>query len=156
MRRRTLEAQILAGAVVAALVTAAVPVVYVTITEGTNAVRSGLHTRALQLAVVALIAAVVGVAAVALYSHWLEVTYRPESPQRSRVPSRLEVILEGLLLAVLVVGALPVVRLAYRSSVDAFVSLELAWAVGYAVAGVAYLWLTVLGLIRYVPWARLR
>ncbi|HEU4513031.1 MAG TPA: hypothetical protein VFR87_07995 [Nocardioidaceae bacterium] len=156
MRRRTLEAQILAGAVVAALVTAAVPVAYVAITEGTNAVRSGLHTRALQMTVVALIAAAVGVAAVAVYSHWLDVTDRPEKPRRARVPSRLEVLLEGLVLAVLLLGALPVARYAYRSSLDALVSLELAWAVGYAVAGVAYLWLTVLGLIRYVPWARLR
>lgn len=156
MRRRTLEAQILAGAVVAAVVTAAVPVVYVTITEGTNAVRSGLHARALQMAVVALIATVVGVAAVALYAHWLDVTYRPEQPRRPRVPSRLEVVLEGLVIVVLLVGALPVARFAYRNAVDAFVSFELAWAVGYAVAGVAYLLLTVGALVRYVPWARLR
>ncbi len=156
MRRRTLEAQILVGAVVAALVTAAVPVAYVAVTEGTNAVRSGLHTRALQMAVVALLAAVVGVAAVAVYAHWLDVTDGPERPRRARVPSKLEVVLVGLVLAVLVVGAVPVATYAYRGSRDAFVSLELAWAVGYAVAGVVYLWLTVLGLVRYVPWARLR
>lgn len=156
MRRRTLESQILAGAVVAALVTVAAPVVYVALDVGTSAVRSGLHTRALHMGAVALLATVVGVVAVAAYAHWLEVTYRPEKPHRVRTPSRLEVALEGVVLAVLIVGALPVARFTYRSSVDAFVALELAGAVIYALAGVAYLWLTVWSLMRYVPWARLR
>ena len=56
MRRRTLESQILAGAVVAVLVTVAAPVVYVALDVGTSAVRSGLHIRALHMGAVALIA----------------------------------------------------------------------------------------------------
>jgi hypothetical protein len=156
MRQRSREAQILAGAVVAGLLTAAAPVVYVALSEGTSAVRSGLHVRALQMGAVALVATVTGVVAVAVYAHWLAITVPPERPARApRVPSRAEVAVEGVVVCLLLVGAWPVSAYAYRRAVDALEVLDVAWAVGWALAGLAYLLLAAGSLVRFVPWARL-
>lgn len=154
MRRRSLEAQVLGGVVVALLVVAAVPVVYVGITEGTAAVRSGLGVRALQMGGIALGAAVVAVVALAAYAHWLSVTERPVAQTRRRRPGRLEIALVGVVVAAICVGAWPVLSEAYERSLAAFSETDLAWTVGYGLVGIAYAWLVVWSLARFVTWAR--
>jgi len=154
MRRRTLRAQILGGAVVAVLLAAALPVVVVGILQGTASVRAGDGVRAAQAGLVALLAAVVGVVALATYAHWLDVTERPRRPHRRHVPTRLELALVGLLVVALGVGASPVLLQAYSRSADAFRASDLSWAVGYGILGAAYVWFVLFSVQHYVHWVR--
>jgi hypothetical protein len=155
MRRRSLEGEILAGVFVAVVVAAAAVVVYVALSQGAAAVRSGLHVRALQMGAAAVLAVVLGVVTLAVYSRWRNVTERPRQLERRRhVPSKAEVALVGVLVAGLVVGAWPALMHAYRNAQAAFTSLDLAWAVGYAVAGVAVLWFVVWTVVRFAQWER--
>lgn len=155
MRRRSREAEILAGVVVAVLVGSALLVVYVSVQEVAAAVRSGLPERALRMGAAALLAVVVGVVSLASWSRWRNVTERPRAPRRGHVPSKLEVAVVGLLVAGLSVASWPVVVHIYRSAREAFSALELAAAVGYAVGGVAFVWFVVWVLLRYVQWERM-
>ena len=154
MRRRSLEAQILAGLVVAVLVVAGALVAYVAVTEGTAAVRAGLGVRALQMGGIAVVGAVVAVLAVATYAHWLNVTERSHRERREHRPGRWEVALAGVVVLALGGGAWPVLTEVYDRSTAALSETDLAWAVGYVLLGIAYVWLLVWSLMRYVPWAR--
>lgn len=155
MRRRSLQAEIIAGAVTAVVVVAAAVVVYLSLHEVAAAARSGLLDRAFQMGAVALVAVVVGVVAPALLSRWRNVTERPDRRERRpHEPTGIEVFGVGVLVAGLVVAAWPVAVHSYRGSVEAASSWELAWAVGYGVAGFSFLWLVVWSLTRYVPWQR--
>jgi hypothetical protein len=154
MRRRTLRAQTLAGAVVAVLLAVAFPVVVVGITQGTAAIRAGAGVRAAQAGLVALLAAVVGVVALATYAHWLYVTERPRRPHRRHVPTRLELALVGLLVVVLGMGASPVLLQAYSRSLAAYRASDLSWAVGYGILGAAYIWFVLFSVQHYVHWVR--
>jgi hypothetical protein len=154
MRRRSLEAQVLAGLVVAVLVVAGALVAYVAVTEGTAAVRAGLAVRALQMGGIAVGGAVVAVVAAATYAHWLNVTERSHREHREHRPGTWEIALAGVVVAVIGVGAWPVLTVAYDRSVVALSETDLAWAVGYVLLGIAYVWLLVWSLMRFVPWAR--
>lgn len=155
MRRRSLQAEIIAGAATALVVGTAAVVVYLTLHEVAAAARSGLLDRAFQMGAAALLAVVVGVVAPAVYSRWRNVTERPDRRERRRhVPTLAEIVAVGVVVAGLVLAAWPVVVHAYRGAIAAVSSLELAWAVGYGVAGIAFLWLVVWSLTRYVPWQR--
>ncbi len=145
----------IAGAATALVVGSAAVVVYVTLHQVAAAARSGMLDRAFQMGAAALLAAVVGVLAPAMFSRWRNVTERPDRRTRRRhVPTVVEIVAVGAVVAGLVVAAWPVVVLAYRGVLSALSSLELAWAVGYGVAGIAFLWLVVWSLTRYVPWQR--
>ena len=154
MRRRTLRAQIAGGVAVALLLAAALPVLVVGIVEGTASVRAGDGIRAAQAGLVALLAAVAGVVALATYAHWLDVTERPRRPHRRHVPTRLELVLVGLLVVALGVGTSPVLLHAYNRSVDAMRSSDLSWAVGYGILGALYIWFVMFSVQHYVHWAR--
>ena len=143
------------GAVVVAVVVgAAALVVYVTVHEATAATRAGLFDRAFQLGAAALLAVLVGVAALAGYSRWRTVTERPRRPRRPHVASKVEVALAGLLVAGLAVASWPLLMHTYRSAVAGFTALHLAAAVGYTVGGVALLWLVAWSIARYARWQR--
>ena len=154
MRRRSLEGQVLAGLVVAVLVVAGALVAYVAATEGTAAVRAGLGVRALQMGGIAVGGAVVAVVAAAAYAHWLNVTERTLRERREHRPRTWEIALGGVVVVAMGVGAWPVLTGAYERSVTALSDTDLAWAVGYALLGIAYVWLFVWSLMRFVPWAR--
>ncbi|HEX6246309.1 MAG TPA: hypothetical protein VFZ64_00440 [Nocardioidaceae bacterium] len=156
MRRRSLEAQILAGLAVTAAVAVAVPVVYVGISEGTDAVRAGLPTRALQMGGAALVAAVVAVVALAAYSHWLGVTERPHERHEQRVPTLPEVVAVGVVVTVVVLAAWPVTSQVYTRSLEALADADYFWTVGYGALGLVYLWFALWSVGRYIPWVRLR
>jgi hypothetical protein len=154
MRRRSLGAEVVAGAFVGAVVILAAVVVYVALSEGAASVRSGLHVRALQMGAAALLAAVIAVVSLAAYSRWRNVTERPHTGRRRHVPSRVEVALVGALVAGLVVASWPVLVHAYRNAQAAFTAFDVAWAVGYAVAGAAFGWFVVWTVVRFVRWER--
>lgn len=155
MRRRSLQTELLAGTTTALVVVGAAVVVYLTLHEVAAAARSGLLDRAFQMGAAALLAVVVGVVALAVFSRWRNVTERPERrPRRRHVPSVAEVVAVGVVVVGLVVAAWPVAVHTYRGALSALSSLDLAWAVAYGVAGIAFLWLVVWSLTRYVPWQR--
>lgn len=155
MRRRSLEAQVLVGLAVTVVVAVAAPVVYIGISEGTNAVRAGLPTKALQMGGAALLAAVVAVVALASYSHWLGVTERPQRQHEQRVPSLPEVVAVGVVVAVVVLAAWPLTSHTYTRSLEALADADYFWTVGYGALGLFYLWFAVWSVGRYIPWVRL-
>lgn len=155
MRRRSKAAELVAGAATTLVVVSAGAVVYVALHEVAAAVRAGLLDRAFQVGAVALLAVVAGVAAAAGFSRWRQVTERPpRRPRRRHVPTVAEILAAGAVVTGLVVAAWPVVVHSYRGALVAASSLDLAWVVGYAVAGVGFGWLVVWSLARYVRWQR--
>ena len=155
MRRRSLQSEVIAGTTTALVVGAAAVVVYLALHEVAAAARSGMLDRTFQMGAAALLAVVVGVLAPAVFSRWRNVTERPDRRERRRrVPTVVEIVAVGVVVAGLVFAAWPVVVHAYRGVLAAASSLDLAWAVGYGVAGIAFLWLVVWSLTRYVPWQR--
>lgn len=154
MRRRGRGRQVLFGAVVALLLAAAVPVVYLAGSDGIDAVRAGNGSEALERGLVALLAAFVPVLALAAYAHWLTVTPPLRADHEPHIPTSIEVWLVGALVAAIVVAGWPVVSYSYEQSTDAFAAADLVAGVGYGLLGLVYVAFALFCVKRYLEWIR--
>jgi len=143
------------GALVALLVIAAAPVAYVLGRDGLAALGEADATTAIVRGGLAVAAALVPIVALAVYTHWLDVTTRERDRRETHVPTVAEDWFLGALVAVIIFAGWPVVTFAYRETRQAFDALELAAAVGYGLLGCAYIAFVLLCVKRYIDWLRL-
>lgn len=153
VKQRTRAQEVGYAGLVLTLALAAGILIWILGDRGIEAINDDRPQDAIIDGLVCLLGALIAVTALAVYAHWLAVTYRPGSPHR-RARVWWQDLLAGLGTVVVIMGTVPVVDYCYRTVRAGVDELRFAAVVGYGFIGLLAIAFALFCVVRFVGWMR--
>lgn len=153
MKQRTRAQEVGYAGLVLTLALAAGVLIWIIGERGIEALNDDRPQDAIISGLICLLGALIAVTALALYAHWLAVTYRPGRPHR-RAHVWWRDLLAGVGTAIVIMAAVPIVSYCYDEVRDGVDELRFVAVVGYGFVGLAMASFALFCIVRFISWMR--